>query len=381
MTLPGRPFLGLGPALLCLSLAFACGQKKKNAAEENPAPASTGGPSQFQDTSSIRIAPASPAPVPQAHSQSEARGLNLPGRIAFWRLGQLWVMNADGSNQRQILRFPTGDNGYGKISWAPDGKRLAFARKGLLTVNYPDGGTGNVPIYDVFYTHLDSANWFFGLSDEFGSSFPDWSPDGSFVVYARDMNRATAAANLAQYQPNYQLVVEQVKNYTTRTLQMPKSTQTPLQAIQPAIAPDGRRVAFSVVISSPQGGGEVVGIATDDLRGIKKSGDALLSEARRTPGGYGPAWSPDGKQLAFIVTQGATQGLCLMAPDGTNQRLLVEKSDRISINSFPPAWSPDGRWLAFSTADSSIYVVNVQSRETKRLTGPHDDLHPAWSKK
>lgn len=61
-----------------------------------------------------------------------------------------------------------------------------------------------------------------------------------------------------------------------------------------------------------------------------------------------PAWSPDGKQLAFS-DQGQFRGICVVAPDGTGARAPVQASgDDLRLNLADPAWSPDGTQIAFS---------------------------------
>ena len=59
-----------------------------------------------------------------------------------------------------------------------------------------------------------------------------------------------------------------------------------------------------------------------------------------------PAWSPDGRRLAFTADLGAYSfktDIWVMRPDGSMRRRLT--SDGIS---FHPLWSPDGRWIYFA---------------------------------
>jgi Tol biopolymer transport system component len=82
-----------------------------------------------------------------------------------------------------------------------------------------------------------------------------------------------------------------------------------------------------------------------------------------------PAWSPDGRQIAFETDT----GLFTMRPDGTRRRRLTARYDS------NPDWSPDGRLVAFDDF-ADIYVVAADGGRRRRLTSnPGPDFQPAWS--
>lgn len=92
-----------------------------------------------------------------------------------------------------------------------------------------------------------------------------------------------------------------------------------------------------------------------------------------------PAWSPDGKRLAFD----AGTRLAVMRSDGTDFRLLAQQT----ANDGEPAWSPDGRKLVFSGArgpepdsGTDLYILDLRGGNLRRLTsGGGRDHAPAWS--
>ncbi|MBM3297087.1 MAG: Tol-Pal system beta propeller repeat protein TolB [Candidatus Aminicenantes bacterium] len=93
---------------------------------------------------------------------------------------------------------------------------------------------------------------------------------------------------------------------------------------------------------------------------------------------YMPAWSADGRKIAYTSYKKDSAGLYILDLD---QGKYAAVSTR-GVN-FSPAFSPDGRKLAFcSTMDgnSEIYVADADGRNIKRLTfSAGIDTAPAWS--
>ena len=90
------------------------------------------------------------------------------------------------------------------------------------------------------------------------------------------------------------------------------------------------------------------------------SGQRRLTRDARFPAT--PAWSPDGRQIAFEGGPYALSGVYVVNADGSGQR-------RLARNGRAPAWSPDGRTIAFFS-DSKIYLMNADGSEHRPLTKP-----------
>ena len=80
-----------------------------------------------------------------------------------------------------------------------------------------------------------------------------------------------------------------------------------------------------------------------------------------------PAWSPDGKRLAFESLRDGNHEIYVMNADGSDQTNLTKNpaSDR------SPAWSLDGKRIAFDSdrdGDDEIYVMNADGSDVTRLT-------------
>jgi len=129
-------------------------------------------------------------------------------------------------------------------------------------------------------------------------------------------------------------------------------------AVEPAWSPDGRRLAY---VAPGAGGAADVFVADAD--------GTHLGRITRTDGidEAAPTWSPDGVRLAF-----ERDGLIVVTrADGSRPRKLVRGRD--------PAWSPGGRRIAFER-HGDLFVVSAASGAARRLTNsPAPERDPAWS--
>jgi TolB protein len=92
-----------------------------------------------------------------------------------------------------------------------------------------------------------------------------------------------------------------------------------------------------------------------------------------------PAWSPDGKRLAYVSFEDKRSKVYIQNVADGRRELIAQFA---GINS-APAWSPDGKRLALTLSrdgNAEIYVMRLDTRELRRLThDPAIDTEAAWS--
>jgi Tol biopolymer transport system component/DNA-binding winged helix-turn-helix (wHTH) protein len=156
-------------------------------------------------------------------------------------------------------------------------------------------------------------------------------------------------------------------------------TTFPGREIEPALSPDGTRVAFAWQGASGDNWDVYVKpLAQETLARLTEDPDVDLA----------PSWSPDGKRIAFARYPAMGMGDCRILEievlGGTERELgSCGKSQNPDLS-----WSPDGHLLAFSDRDSDsesfgIFLVATETGEKRKLISPGSqhwgDKDPAFS--
>ena len=259
---------------------------------------------------------------------------------------EVYVMSADGSGQRRLTREPSDDY---FPAWSPSGRKISFLSS--------RGGN-----FDIHVMNADGSGQGNLTRNPAGDSAFAWSPDGRRIAFMRQRDGI------------WEVYVMNADGSGQRRL----TRGSALPSAPLAWSPDGRKIAFTGRAAS--GNFEIYAVNADG------TGQRNLT---RDPGYEGdPAWSPDGRKIAFAKgsrscgTGGACVGsteVYVMNADGSGQRRLT----RAPMDDFVPAWSPDGRKIAFLSkrdGNSEIYVMNTDGSEQRNLTRtPTDDGLFAWS--
>lgn len=141
---------------------------------------------------------------------------------------------------------------------------------------------------------------------------------------------------------------------------------------EPAWSPDGKKIAFIRSYGDK-----------DELQiyvmGVDGAGVSQLTASLGSK--LGPEWSPDGKHIAYRSyhsPQDPTQ-IYVMDADGSNSAGFTDGKFSNDL----PSWSPDGKQIVFQSLRDGhwqIYVMNMDgSNQTNLSKSEFDDMAPRWS--
>ena len=304
------------------------------------------------------------------------------GRIAFVRDGDVWIMDADGTSQMRVCEVKNAD---GRLSWAPDGKRIVFSRSSVIDWKEPDNSGGRKKLYDLFVCFLDSAAksntlYWHRITEALGGRDPEWSADGSTILFTRIMNADAIRTDF----PNYQICTIDPDGGSFQVLRKDWQSATEY-LLAPSISPTGDIACEHLYSTMTPGKPESKsykrqGFAVLPRANFMKSLDTVRAMSTHFADCLSPSWSPDGQWLAFVRNDMNKSGVYIIDKGLKSTYLVYEPPVGASVLTVAPSWSPDSKWLTFSTDDGSVYICQITGAGVKRLSGPGSDRFPAWSK-
>lgn len=288
------------------------------------------------------------------HAKTARPPMRAVGKIAFLHRGanpdfddwQINVMNGDGTQSTQIV---PSDYVYGSTPrFSSNAKKIVFE-------------SGDRNSTRIYLMNADGSNSIRLTDENQGISCdPSFSPDGTKIVFS-SRPRSQDDASI--------WVMNSDGTHKKRLTQGAFDDA-------PRFSPNGKKIAFV-------SGGRIYLMNADGTqpKRLTRKGD--------NDGGddSGPYFSPDGKTIAFTGNPDGTSSIYVMKVDGTQRkRLTPEKSPDVKIwggrfHSNTPCFSPDGKKIAFTVSDDygqNIWLMNADGTNRTPLTRSGDNFAHSW---
>ncbi len=296
----------------------------------------------------------------------------------------IWVMNRDGSDARQITNedFRLLNNAV----WAPEGDYL-IARKHFTSTR--SLGAGELWMYHITggagIQLVERPN----AQQDLGQPF--MSPDGRYVYYSQDVY----PGGMFQYNKDPNSQIYAINRYDREEGRIQRVTGGPGGAIGPTISPDGSTMAFIRRVRTQS----VLFLRDLETGREWPIFDGMSKDQQEAWAIFGPStnfnWTPDGNHLIFWA-QGKIHRLNVNSldkqeiPFSLTWRNTVADAVRFEIDPAPDTFtakairhavtSPDGNTLIFNAA-GYLWKKDLPNGTPQRLTNAtHLEFEPSFSK-
>ncbi len=314
------------------------------------------------------------------------------------RFAQLFTVSVDGG---QPTRLPV-PNAF-KATYSPDGSHMAYTPLSEAMnqwKNYRGGRTSRIWVYDVADHGVEEIPQPEGRSND---TDPMWI--GDRVYFTSDRN---GELDLFSFDPASG-AVEQLTDHGDFPVQNASagdgvivythggwvyefdpatgaSTQVPVTVAADLVETRPRWVSGGNYIRnadlSPSGARAVFEFRGEIITVPEKKGDHRALTSSSASHERSPVWSPDGNSIAWFSDASGEYQLMVGPQDGDGE---VRAYDVMGEGFYmDPKWSPDGRYISYSDNSWSIYVVDLESGESRKvmsedLYGPIRNLYHNWS--
>ena len=227
------------------------------------------------------------------------------------------------------------------------------------------------PTYQIFTMNADGSDMRQLTDGEFSATSPAWSPDGARIAFASNRQAPDGKTTLWEMEAD---------GGNPEPLVRHPQTGRAMFGNHPAWSPDGRKVAFHDCIDCELGGGNEEIFLADLQAGTL---DTLV---RHPSSDSHPTWSPDGSRIAFgsrrdyfdADTLRFREDLYMINIDGTDLQRLTQNGKAAR-----PAWSPNEFEIAYewSRGGNNVFLFKISVGEITDIdTGLQFSGNVMWTK-
>jgi eukaryotic-like serine/threonine-protein kinase len=302
--------------------------------------------------------------APQLAQQDIARTLT---RLALVMRTQRRLPEAE-SAAREAVRIDQGRSGDVRLD-------LAQSKSALADVLF---AKGDAPAAAQLYRqalvllrgqrpeeHADVARGVFGLAAALRGVGDDVAAD-SLQQYGHGLYQRLLLAS--EFRAKAQAPVPGITVDaldSTLPSELGSAAQTTLSLSSKSSVSHSSLIAFSTDRHGPDPTGNLGNV---EIYVMNPDGSGQRRLTRNDGADDNPAWSPDGKRIAFTGRRGAAVDIYVMNADGTEQRRLTNQEES-AVGFNRPAWSRDGKRLVFnSLVRPDIYVINIDGTSLTNIT-------------